>query len=100
RRTRARAVNGRGDPQGGAVALPADHDDDDGCLTRRRAADAEPRHRLRAAPATRLYDGRRPYRQSGANSVHDPGDLYLSRSTVALALWVKESQGQAANAEA
>ncbi len=30
----------RGDPQGGAAALPADHDDDDGGAARRRAADA------------------------------------------------------------
>ena len=29
---------GRGDPQGGAAALPADHDDDDGGAARRRAA--------------------------------------------------------------
>ena len=30
----------RGDPQGGAVALPPDHDDDDGGAARRRAVDA------------------------------------------------------------
>ena len=87
----------RGDPQGGADALPPDHDDDDGGVARRRAADAEPRHRLGAAPAARLYDGRRPYRQSGADPVHDAGHLSLSRPGVALALRVQEkSQGASA----
>ena len=54
--------------------------------------DAEPRHRLGAAPAARLYDGRRPDRQSGADPVHDAGHLSLSRPAVALALRVQESQ--------
>ena len=48
------------DPQGGADALPPDHDDDDGGDARRRAADARPWHGLGIAPAARLYDGRRP----------------------------------------
>ena len=51
-----------------------------------RAADAEPRHRLGAAPAARLHHVRRPHRQPGADPVHDAGHLSLSRSRVALAL--------------
>ena len=61
----------RGDPKGGAAALPADHDDHHGGPARRRAADAEPRHRLGAAPAARLHHVRRPARQPGADPVHD-----------------------------
>ena len=80
----------RGDPQGGAVALPSDHDDDDGGAARRGSVDAEPRHRLGDAPAARLYDGRRPPRQPGADAVHDPGDLSLSRPSVALDLRTAE----------
>ena len=60
--------------------------------------DAEPRHRLGDAPAARLYDGRRPYRQPGADPVHDPGHLSLSRPSVEVALGVQE-EGQAANAD-
>ena len=41
RRARGRAHADRGDPQGGAVALPADHDDDDGRFAWRRAVDVE-----------------------------------------------------------
>ena len=60
RRTRRASDDRAVDPQGGAAALPPDHDDDDGGDARRRAADARPRHRLGAAPAARLHDGRRP----------------------------------------
>ena len=78
----------RGDPQSGPSALPSDHDDDHGGSARRRPADAEPRRRIRNAPAARLHNGRRPDRQSGADFVHDPRHLYLSRSSVALDLWL------------
>ncbi len=54
--------------------------------------DAEPRQRLGAAPAARLYDGRRPYRQSGADPVHDPGHLlYLDQ----LSKWLSGSKTKA-----
>ena len=46
-------------PRGVPAAVPADHDDDYGGAARRRAADAGTRHRLGAAPAARLRDGRR-----------------------------------------
>ena len=59
---------------------------------RRRAADAEPWHRLGAASAARLYDGRRPHRQPGADAVHDAGHLSVSRPAVALAHGVRKSQ--------
>ena len=42
-------------------------------------------HRVGAAPAARLYDGRRPDRQPGADPLHDAGDLSLSRPAVPLA---------------
>ena len=88
RHARRGANCGRGDPQSGPSALPSDHDDDHGGSARRRPADAEPRRRIRNAPAARLHNGRRPDRQSGADFVHDPRHLYLSRSSVALDLWV------------
>ena len=91
---------GRGDPQGGAIAFPSDHDDDHGGAARRRAADAEPWHRLGAAPAARLYDGRRPHCQPGADAVHHARHLPLSRRAVALALRVRQSQAVRAEAEA
>ena len=78
--------HGEVDPQGGADALPPDHDDDHGGAAGRRAADAEPRHRLGAAPAARLHHGRRPDRQPGADPVHDAGGLSLSRPAATLAL--------------
>ena len=78
RHARRGAKRGRGDPQGGPSAFPSDHDDDHGGPTRRRAADAEPRRWIRNATAARLHDGRRPYRQPGADPVHDPGHLSLS----------------------
>ena len=75
-----RAARARGcDPQGGAIALPPDHDDDDGGAARRRAADAGHRHRIGNPPAARLCHGRRPDRQPGADAVHDAGGLSLSR---------------------
>ena len=51
------------------------------------------------APAARLYDGRRPDRQPGADPVHDAGHLSLSRPAVALAER-RQGEGQAAAAEA
>ena len=86
RRARRRPLDGGIDPQGGADALPADHDDHHGGAAGRRAADAEPRHRLGAAPAARLHHGRRPDRQPGADPVHDAGGLSLSRPAATLAL--------------
>ena len=70
---------GRGDPPGLPAALPPDHDDDDGGAARRPAADARPRHRLRAAPAARLRHRRRPAAQPGADALHDAGRLSLPR---------------------
>ena len=61
--------------------------------------DAEPRHRLGAAPAARLHDGRRAYRQPGADPVHDPSHLSLSRSGVEVGFRRQEEE-QGANAEA
>ena len=65
----------RGDPPGGAAALPADPDDDAGGALRRTAADARLGRRPRAAPAARPGDLRRPDRQPAADAVHDAGDL-------------------------
>ena len=93
RRARRGPDDRRGDPQGGAPALPADHDDDHGGPARRRAADAQPRHGLGTAPAARLHHGRRSPRQPGADPVHDAGHLSLSRPAVALALG-RIGQGQ------
>jgi hypothetical protein len=43
-----------------------------------RAADAQSWQRIGAAPAARLYDGRRPPGQPGSDAVHNPGHLSLS----------------------
>ena len=98
RHTPGRLVANRGHPQGGASSFPADHDDDDGGAARRRTLDVEPRHGLGASPAARLHHGRRPYRQPGADAVHDPGHLSLSGPVVALA-FRRFRQGQASGAE-
>ncbi|MGY3081402.1 HAE1 family hydrophobic/amphiphilic exporter-1 [Bradyrhizobium sp. LM6.10] len=87
RRGARRAQDAGGiDPAGSAVALPSDHDDDDGCPARRCAADAQSRHRRRDPPAARLRHGRRPDRQPGADAVHHPGRLSLSRRAQQLVL--------------
>ncbi len=78
-RARREPRAGSRDPQGGAVALPPDHDDDDGGDAGRRAADAGHRHRIGNPPAARLCHGRRPDRQPGADAVHDAGGLSVSR---------------------
>ena len=70
------------DPQGRDLAISPDHDDDDGGAARRRAADARHRDRRGNPPAARLCDGRRPHRQPGADTVHDAGDLSLSRQSL------------------
>jgi hypothetical protein len=68
----------RRDPRGMSVAVPTDHDDDDGSAARRGAADARIGYRRGIAPAPRLFHGRRPYSQPGADAVHDARDLLVS----------------------
>ncbi len=64
-----------GDPPGVSAALPPDHDDHHGGDPGRAAADARARHRLGAAPAARLYNGRRAGAEPDADPVYDAGDL-------------------------
>ena len=69
----------RSDPPGCRVAVPSDHDDDDGGDAGRRSADAGHRYRLGNPPAAGLRDGRRPDCEPGADIVHDAGGVSLSR---------------------
>src|ERR1700694_3048175 len=61
-----------------SVAVPTDYDDDDGGAARRGAADARIGYRGGIAPAARLFHGRRPSSQPGADAVHDACDLPVS----------------------
>ena len=63
----------RGDPRGLPAALPADHDDDLRRDRRRPAAGARPRRGLRAAPAARHRDRRRPDGVAVADPLHHAG---------------------------
>ena len=87
RARRASGARGR-DPQGGALAVPPDHDDDDGGDAGRRTPDARHRDRIGNPPAARLCHGRRPDRQPGADAVHDAGGLSLSRPAFEHVRWL------------
>ena len=71
---------GRRDPRSMSVALPADHDDDDGGAARRCSPDARCRHRRRNSPTIGLCHRGRADRQPGADALYDPGRLPLPRS--------------------
>src|SRR5260370_14946745 len=58
-----------------SVAVPTDYDDDDGGAARRGAADARIGYRRGIAPAARLFHGRGPDSQPGADAVHDARGL-------------------------
>ena len=75
----------RGDPRSLPAALSPDHDDDLRRDGRRPALGDRPGRRLRAAPAARHRDRRRPPRVAMADALHDAGHLPLSRSLPALA---------------
>ena len=57
------------------------------------------RHRLGAAPAARLHDGRRPAVQPGADPVHHAGDLSLSRSAFELAVALGQASRRGVDAD-
>ena len=69
----------RGDPSGGAAALPAHPDDDGGRAVRRAAADDGQRHGLGTAPSAGHLHCRRPAGQPAPDPVHDARDLHLFR---------------------
>ena len=59
--------------------FPSDHDDDNGGDARRPAIGDRVRRGRGAAPAIGHFDRRRADRQPGADPLHDPGNLSLSR---------------------
>ena len=56
-------------------------------------------HRLGAAPAARLHDGRRPAGQPGADPVHHAGDLSLSRPAFELAVALGQASRRGVGAD-
>ena len=79
-----RAAKGRAqrrgrDPRGGAVAVPADHDDHVRGDLRRAADRARARRRRGAAPAARRLGGGRARAVAAAHALHHAGGLHLSR---------------------
>src|ERR1700694_3327782 len=69
-----------------SVAVPTDYDDDEGAAARRGAADARIGYRRGIAPAARLFHGRGPDSQPGADAVHDARDLPISGADQLLAI--------------
>ena len=98
RRTGRRPPDGRGDPRGGAAAVPADHDDDHGGAAWLDSVDAQSRLRIGNAPAARLHHVRRPTLQPGSDAVYNSRNLPVPRPPVALALR-RVRQVQAAGGE-
>ena len=74
-RARARSQSARFHRRGGAVALPADHDDDAGCPVRRAAPRHRERRRLGVAQPARHHHRRRAAAEPAPDAVHDAGDL-------------------------
>src|SRR5207237_1310438 len=86
-----RGAQGRESACGGHLsslpaAIPADHDDNDGCSFRRHTARVRWRNRLRIAPAARHCHRRWSHLQPAPDAVYDTGDLSRIRSTGA-AFW-------------
>ncbi len=75
RRARGRQVSAGGDPSGLPAAFSPDHDDHDGRIAGRAAADAGQRHRVGTPPPTGRRDRWRPAGLSGPHPVHHAGDL-------------------------
>ncbi len=61
------------------LALPPDHDDDDGRAAGRRAAGDGHRYRLRTSPSAGHHDRRRPDRQPDPYAVHDASGVPVLR---------------------
>ncbi len=76
---RSRPVVDRRDPRSEPLALPADHDDDDGGAARRPAARDRLGARLGAASPARDRDGRRPALEPDPHALHHAGDLRVVR---------------------
>ena len=73
----AREAAARGDPSGGAAALPAHSDDHGFGDIRGAAADARRRYGCGTAPPARYRHRRRPLGQPAAYPVHNAGDLFF-----------------------